>query len=218
MTEQSSLALGGELARRFPAEIGPLCGMKEPTAACYEALRSLTSPGEALAILFTEPPTPPAGWAIAHYDVLDQMICREPRNPESSHVPKEPKFRRLTPADIPAMLELAALTAPGPFNRRTIELGVFFGILDSGRLLAMAGQRMHLPQFVEVSAICTHPDARGRGYARTLSIAVMEDIRQRSKTPFLHVRSSNLRAIHVYEGLGFTLRRKLHFAVLKTDG
>jgi ribosomal protein S18 acetylase RimI-like enzyme len=217
MTEQSSLALGGELARRFPAEIGPLCGMKEPTAACYDALRSMASPGEALAILFTEPPAPPLGWSMPHYDVLDQMICLEPRNPESSHVPHGPIFRQLTAADIPAMIELATLTEPGPFAQRTIELGIFFGIFDSGRLLAMAGQRMHLPQFHEVSAICTHPDARGRGYARTLTIALMEEIRQRRKTPFLHVRSSNLRAIHVYEGLGFTLRRKLHFAVLKTD-
>ena len=218
LTEQSSLALGNEMARRFPAEIGPLCGMKDTSAACYEPLRSLTSPGEALALFFTEPPTPPAGWTMAHYDVLDQMICREPRNPESSQVAPEPKFRRLTPADVPAMLELATLTEPGPFDRRTIELGIFFGIFDSGRLLAMAGQRLHLPEFVEVSAVCTHPDARGRGYASTLMIAVMDDIRLRCKTSFLHVRASNLRAIHVYEGLGFTLRRKVHFAVLKSEG
>jgi GNAT superfamily N-acetyltransferase len=217
VTEQSSLALGSGPARRFPAEIGPLSGMEEPSLACYEALRSLTGPGEAIAVFYTEPPTPPAGWTMTHYDVLDQMICLEPRNPESSHVPQEPKFRQLTPADIPAMLELAALTEPGPFNRRTIELGVFLGIFDSEHLLAMAGQRLHLPQFVEVSAVCTHPDARCRGYASILTIALMEEIRQRRKTPFLHVRSSNLRAIHVYEGLRFTLRRKVHFAVLKSD-
>jgi predicted GNAT family acetyltransferase len=192
--------------------------MEEPSLASYEALRSLTSPGEALAVFYTEPPTPPAGWTMAHYDVLDQMIYRESRSSESARLPPQTILRQLTPADVPAMLELASLTEPGPFNRRTIELGVFFGIFDSGRLLAMAGQRLHLPQFVEVSAVCTYPDARGLGYASTLSIAVMEEIRQRRKTPFLHVRSSNLRAIHVYEGLGFTLRRKVHFAVLKSDG
>jgi GNAT superfamily N-acetyltransferase len=218
VTEQSSLALGSGLARRFPAEIGPLCGMEDTSAASYEALRTLASPGEMLALFFTEPPTPPAGWTMAHYDILDQMICLEPRDQESLHVAREPKFRRLTPNDVPAMLELATLTEPGPFNHRTIELGVFFGIFDSGSLLAMTGQRLRLPQFVEVSAVCTHPDARGRGFARTLMIAVMEDIRKRGKTPFLHVRASNLRAIGVYEGLGFTLRQKLHFAALKNDG
>jgi GNAT superfamily N-acetyltransferase len=218
VTEQSSLALGSGLARRFPAEISPLSGMETPSAAGYDALRTLANPGEMLALFFTEKPTPPAGWTSAHYDVLDQMVCREPRNPESAHPASDPKFRRLTPADVPAMLELAALTVPGPFNRRTIELGIFFGIFDSGRLLAMAGQRLHLPQFVEVSAVCTHPDARGRGYASTLSVQVMEDIRQRGKTPFLHVRSSNLRAISVYQSLGFTLQRKVHFAALKNDG
>jgi GNAT superfamily N-acetyltransferase len=218
VTEQSSLALGGELAKRFPAEIGPLSGMKNTSAACYEALRTLTSPGEVLAVFFTEPPTPPVGWAMPHYDILDQMICLEPRDQESPHVPQELKFRRLTPSDVPAMLELASLTEPGPFNRRTIELGIFFGVYDSGRLMAMAGQRLHLPQFVEVSAVCSHPDARGRGFARSLMIAVMEDIRQRGKTPFLHVRSSNLRAITVYKSLGFTLNRKVHYAALKNDG
>ena len=218
VTEQRSLALGSGPARRFPAEIGPLCGMEASSAASYDALRTLVGPGETLALFFTEPPTPPAGWTMTHSDVLDQMICREPRNLESAHTTPESKLRRLTPADVPAMLDLARLTEPGPFDRRTIELGIFFGILDPGRLLAMAGQRLHLPQFVEVSAVCTHPDARGLGFARTLMIAVMEDIRQRGKTPFLHVRASNLRAISVYEGLGFTLRRKVHLAVLKSDG
>lgn len=218
VTEQSSLALGSGPARRFPAEISPLSGMETPSAASYDALRALANSGEMLALFFTEPPTPPAGWTIAHYDVLDQMICREPRNPESEHPAPEPKFRPLTPVDVPAMLELASLTEPGPFNRRTIELGIFFGIFDSGRLLAMAGQRLHLPQFIEVSAVCTRPDARGRGYASTLSIRVIEDIQQRGKTPFLHVRASNLRAISVYESLGFALNRKVHFAALKKDG
>lgn len=154
---------------------------------------------------------------MAHHDVLNQMICQGPGNPESSRDAPQPNLRQLTPDDVPAMLELAVLTEPGPFNRRTIELGIFFGIFDSGRLLAMAGERLHLPQFVEVSAVCTHPDARGRGYARTVMIEVMEDIRHRRKTPFLHVRAGNLRAIGVYESLGFSLNRKVHYAALKSD-
>ena len=115
------------------------------------------------------------------------------------------------------MLELAELTEPGPFRKRTIELGEFHGIFDSGHLAAMAGQRLHLPHFVEVSAVCTHPDARGRGYARSLMSIVIQEILQREKIPFLHSFSDNYPAIRVYESLGFTLRRTLHLAVLKNE-
>jgi predicted GNAT family acetyltransferase len=110
------------------------------------------------------------------------------------------------------------LTEPGPFRDRTIELGPFFGIFEAGRLVAMAGQRMHLPHHVEVSAVCTHPDARGRGYARLLIATVMDEIRQRGKIPFLHSYAHNYPAIRVYESLGFTERRTFELAVIKNQG
>jgi predicted GNAT family acetyltransferase len=112
---------------------------------------------------------------------------------------------------------LAELTEPGPFRERTIELGAFYGIFEKGRLLAMAGQRMHLPDSVEVSAVCTHPDARGRGYARKLIATVMDEINERGKTPFLHSFADNYSAIRVYERLGFTQRRTFQLAVLKNE-
>lgn len=218
ITEQSSLSLGSGLARRFPAEIGPLCGITNPSAESYDALRPLAGPGGTAVLFFTEPCEPPAGWTMERAALLDQMICLAPQNPKIVHPAPEAKPRRLTAADVPAMLELAELTEPGPFGPRTIELGAFFGIFDSGRLLAMAGERLHMPQFVEISAVCTHPDARGRGYARILMAEVMKEIRQRGKTPFLHVLAANAAAISVYKSLGFTLRRTLHLAVLKNGG
>jgi predicted GNAT family acetyltransferase len=113
------------------------------------------------------------------------------------------------------MVALAQLTEPGPFRERTIELGAFFGIFESGRLVAMAGERMHLPHHVEVSAVCTHPDARGRGYARMLITTVIDGIRQRGKIPFLHSFADNYPANRVYESLGFRQRRTFELAVLK---
>jgi predicted GNAT family acetyltransferase len=126
-------------------------------------------------------------------------------------------MRRLTPSDVPAMVELARLTEPGPFRDRTRELGTFFGIFEGGRLIAMAGQRTRVPGFVEVSAVCTHPEARGRGYARTLMSAVMDRILRDGDTPFLHSFADNHGAIRVYEALGFVLRRHFHLAVLKNE-
>jgi len=113
------------------------------------------------------------------------------------------------------MVALADLTRPGPFRDRTNELGSFFGIFESGRLVAMAGERLHLPRHVEVSAVCTHPDARGRGYARMLIARVMDGIRDRARIPFLHSFAHNEGAIRVYESLGFRQRRTFELAVLR---
>lgn len=142
------------------------------------------------------------------------MICEDPQ-PVALELTRGEIFRPLTTADVPEMVALAQLTEPGPFRERTIELGPFFGIFDDGRLVAMAGERMHLPHHVEVSAVCTHPKARGRGYARMLISIVMDEIRQRGKTPFLHSLADNDTAIRVYENLGFTQRRTFELAVLK---
>jgi GNAT superfamily N-acetyltransferase len=218
LTEHRSFAVSNALARRYPAAVGPLSGIAHQSAANYEALRELASPGGVVVLFCQEKPAPPPGWTLIRGGVLSQMICAQPADPVPITLTRGEEFRSLTAADVPAMVELAELTEPGPFRERTIELGAFFGIFQSGRLLAMAGERTHLPQFVEVSAVCTHPDARGRGYARMLIATVMDEIRQRGKTPFLHSFAHNYSAIRVYESLGFTLRRNLELAVLKNEG
>ena len=79
----------------------------------------------------------------------------------------------------------------------------------------MAGKRLHVPGYVEVSGVCTHPDARGRGYARLLMSCVMEEIIGAGETPFLHTFAGNHNAIRVYQDLGFTLRRSFELAVVQ---
>jgi predicted GNAT family acetyltransferase len=145
------------------------------------------------------------------------MICHTPQLRSANRLAAGVSLRRLGTADVPAMVELATLTEPGPFRDRTIELGVFYGIFEGDRLLAMAGQRMRVPGYVEVSAVCTHPDARGRGYAGTLMSEVMRDIVAAGATPFLHAFADNP-AIGLYQKLGFTQRRVFHLAVIKSDG
>jgi GNAT superfamily N-acetyltransferase len=61
------------------------------------------------------------------------------------------------------MLALAEHANPGPFGARTHLLGRFVGYRQHGRLLAMGGVRFRFPGLVELSAICVHRDARGRG-------------------------------------------------------
>lgn len=217
-TEQSSLALDAGMAKRFPAAIGPLSGIEEETSAAYDSLRTIAGAGGTVVLFMQAPPAPPSNWTLVRGGLLVQMICRAVPDAEPRSLPLETSIRRLTTADVPGMMALAELTEPGPFRDRTIELGIFFGAFESDRLVAMAGQRMALPQFIEVSAVCTHPDARGKGYARALMSLVMDDIRLRGKTPFLHAFADNFSAIRVYENLGFTLRRNFHLAVLKNEG
>jgi predicted GNAT family acetyltransferase len=111
------------------------------------------------------------------------------------------------------MVELAALTRPGPFLARTHTLGRFVGIRQSGRLVAMAGERFKLDGITEVSGVCTHPDWRGRGYAGLLSRIVATRIADRGEIPILHAFATNTAAIRLYGELGFVLRERLQGAI-----
>jgi GNAT superfamily N-acetyltransferase len=215
-TQQREFALGAGLARRFPATIGPLSGLIEQTDVAYDDLRSLTDPDGVAALFLEALSQPRPGWSLVRGGLMSQMIWSGERPPSTAPLSAKTLLRRLNLDDVSPMVELAHQTEPGPFGVRTHELGNFFGIFEVGRLMAMAGQRLHLPGFTEVSAVCTHPDARGRGYARALMSEVMNDILSRGEMPFLHVFADNHSAIRVYESLGFTRRRTLHLAVLKS--
>jgi GNAT superfamily N-acetyltransferase len=221
-TDHAALALGDDHARRYPSDIGPLSGIPAQSPESYASLAQLAGPGGAafvgaVALFLQEPPRLPQDWTLLRGGVLDQMIAPQPRPLGPVDLPGV-ELRRLTAADAPAMVELAHLTEPGPFQLRTLELGTFFGILQSGRLLAMAGKRLHMPGAIEVSGVCTHPDARGRGYARLLMSRVMEEIVQAGRVPFLHTLSTNESAIRVYESLGFVRRRSFELAAIRYDG
>ena len=113
------------------------------------------------------------------------------------------------------MLDLVNVAGPGPFWPRAIELGQSLGVWQDGRLVAMAGQRLHLPGFCEVSTVCTHPDYRGRGYAGALTSLRTESILERQETPFLHVALENDGALRLYLKLGYRIRTEIQFSILK---
>ena len=209
-TEQAHLACGNGLARRFPAEISPLSGLEAPTPEALAYLAEITPAGE-LTILFPETnPEFSSDWEIIELNSMPQMIYEAKEVPAISI-----DFIELTEADVPEMIELTALTKPGPFLSRTRELGDYIGIRWEGKLVAISGERLHVPSFTEVSAVCTHPGHLGHGYARALMFEIMRRIIARGDTPFLHTRTNNHRAIALYEHLGFTTRRSLDLAVLR---
>jgi predicted GNAT family acetyltransferase len=157
----------------------------------------------------TESPIPP-GLSVILRGVLVQMIA------ESIPVGAAAfPIVALGEADAPEMLALATLTEPGPFYSRTHELGDFVGVKVDGRLAAMAGERLKLAGFTEVSGVCVHPDFRGAGFARELTRLVATRILARGETPFLHCFDTNTPAITLYETLGFSVRRTVQLTVLR---
>jgi ribosomal protein S18 acetylase RimI-like enzyme len=218
-SDQSELAEGDAWARRFPADIGPLAGLADQSAQAYESLARLAKPDEQLVLFLREPPLPPADWTLDVDGLLTQIVFEADdvisNGSSDNHVGLLELIETMTEADIPAMLELTRLTKPGPFRRRTNELGLYLGIHLENQLAAMAGERLKPSGFTEVSAVCTHPDFQGRGAAQALILSVVEHIRQLGRTPFLHSRPDNTPAIRVYEKLGFRIRRMMHLAVLR---
>ena len=119
-----------------------------------------------------------------------------------------PEALPLGPEHAGQALALAMLTRPGPFGPRTIELGEYFGCFEGDRLVAMAGERMAAGRLREISGVCTHPDAQGRGLARRLMLKLLRRQLQRDETPFLHVMRDNAHALALYESMGFRVHRE----------
>jgi GNAT superfamily N-acetyltransferase len=208
-TDQAQLAQGGSLAKRFHSDVAPFAAMPDQSVPAYQALEEILA-GDIAALFLDAPPVLPTNWSMVVSGEMHQMVCEEPP-PAQLNL----SLRKLSEADIPEMLALTKLTEPGPFLPRTIELGAYFGIDEAGLLVAMAGERLKLTGYTEVSAVCTHPDFRGRGYGHALMSAVMAGVMSRGETPFLHVRTGNP-ALHLYQKLGFRVRAQLHLAVIKS--
>jgi GNAT superfamily N-acetyltransferase len=130
-------------------------------------------------------------------------------------VAPDPEAVPLGPSDVPDMLDLTERTKPGPFRRRTVELGTYLGIRHDGKLVAMAGERLHPTGWTEISAVCTDEEWRGRGLGTRLVRAVGAGIRARGEIPFLHAVATNTTAIRLYEQLGFQHRRSTLFAAAR---
>lgn len=172
-TSQSDLMEGDIFARRFPDTIGPLAGMLDQSANSYASLAQLVQPGEQLVLFLPDEPVVPSDWIVDVNGLLTQMVYESVPD-----LPRDDSIDELSEADIPEMLALTHLTKPGPFRQKTIELGTYLGIRAAGQLVAMAGERLDMTGYTEISAVCTHPDFQGKGYAQALITAVVRNIIQ----------------------------------------
>jgi ribosomal protein S18 acetylase RimI-like enzyme len=204
------LSNGNGQVKYFDKEVSPFVGFEDNTADSFRILYELTPPDETRLFVTPAEIEIPGPWKVLNTIKGLQMVCNITPEQVAGSTPIVP----LTNVHVPQMLALTKLTNPGPFAERTIDFGHYEGIFEGDKLVAMAGQRMHAFNYAEVSAVCTHPDHTGRGYARLLLLHQLQRIKAASDIPFLHVRYDNERAIKVYESLGFETRTEVYFYVL----
>ena len=195
---QARYASGTNDARRYAQGFSPIVGLADPERPDFASLAACCQPDEQLYCPEWQGDVP-VGWRVHDEKSLFRMIWDEA-------IPGADEFPdaiRLEAQHADQALELARLTNPGPFGPRTIELGEYFGWFEDGQLVAMAGERMYAGSLREVSGICTHPDYRGRGLARRLTLKLIRYEIMRRETPFLHVMGDNPGARRLYQQMGF---------------
>jgi GNAT superfamily N-acetyltransferase len=211
-SKQTHLGQANALACLYDADVAPFAAVAHETPDAFHALRELLAPEQQAALLSFEPLPSFDSLHVTPMGTLHQMIAPMPGTAQA-----DDRIERLKDKDVPDMLALVDKTRPGPFAKRTIEMGHYIGIREAGRLIAMAGERMTLDGYVEVSAVCVDDAWRGKGIAARLMNILHGEIAQRGMTPFLHVFTHNP-AVSVYERLGYEVRRTFHLTRIKRAG
>jgi ribosomal protein S18 acetylase RimI-like enzyme len=214
-TEHAGFAIGSGLARRYPADVIPFGGVGEVSVDSLTALHDLLGPEEGT-YLATELPTDrlPRVDGLTHVKVLPgwQMhFGTEAIFSDSSERGDAPEIEALGASEAPVMQTLTSVAFPGFLRPKTYQLGSYFGLRVGGELIAMAGERVAVPGFREISAVCTHPAHTGRGYAARLVQHLLRRHRKADVHSFLHVAAANGRAIQIYERLGFVKTIPINF-------
>jgi ribosomal protein S18 acetylase RimI-like enzyme len=214
-TIHAGIAVHADEVLRYPAEVAPFLGIPNADAVLDAALPALLPPGDSVLLLGVMPAALPDGWVLEPFADLAQLHCDHELD-----VIDGPEIVELREAERADVLALTALVYPHYFRTRTMDLGRYFGMYmpdaaGNVRLAAMIGERLGAPGFREMSAICTHPEFLGRGYARRLTAFLTNETLRAGKQPFLHVAYSNARAKVLYEQMGYRLRRDITFGALR---
>jgi len=188
----------------YPPSIAPFVAI--PTADIVPDLESARRHGLGDPAYFVGacPTSLPDGWRFASRSYILQLF-------PTADIPEagEDAGIVLGETDRIAMRELTQIAFPDFFRERTADLGLYLGVYEGARLIAMAGERLALPGQQEISGVCTHPDFTGRGLARQLTRALLSRHRRRGVRSFLHVSEGNAGARRLYDSMGFVVRASL---------
>ena len=216
--EQASISSNLGWARRFQAAYIPFAGLAVRSPEAFYQLHALLRPQESIYLTGEEPFAAMPSFATTGLQLIEELPCLQMvygAGVEQALMggleDAAPRIDLLTADDLPEMLKLKEVAFPGYYGPRAPSLGTYYGIRIKGDLIAMAGERLALPRMREVSAVCTHPDYTGRGYAARLIRKLVSRHLQAGILSLLHVAAENHRAISLYERLGFTRSRALFF-------
>ncbi|MEO5911082.1 MAG: GNAT family N-acetyltransferase [Pelobium sp.] len=196
-------SVGTENVRFYNREIAHFAGMKDYSEKDFEELFQYADL-EGVFIIFSPSAIEiPENWQLIREIDMFQLVYEQDTQPEGI---KEIELINLKENHVEEMIALVELTKPGPFLSKTIDLSNYTGVFNNGKLIAMAGHRFHANDYIEISAVCTHPDHLGKGYAYEVIREQVRRILEKSQIPFLHVRNDNIGAVKLYQKLGFKIR------------
>lgn len=207
------LAFGSRDVKYFDRLVSPFVGLRDNSDDNFRALYELLPHDGPVGFISPDEREIPAQWQVLQYIPCYQMVYKG----AAKQWQQNTKLVPLTEEHIPQMLAITKLTNPGPFAERTIDFGHYYGVFDDDKLVAMTGQRMNPLPHAEISAVCTHPDYLGKGYAQQLLNFHINRILAAGNIPMLHVRNNNDRAVNVYKKVGFEIRREIHFYIIRKN-
>jgi ribosomal protein S18 acetylase RimI-like enzyme len=202
--------IGNDEVKFYDEEMSPFAGFAEDDVNGFAKIHEILPIGRKILYAHPTPVLHPHGWQVQHEIPGLQFIYEGPPINDPF-----PQVVLLNETNVEEMIELTRLTKPGPFAARTIQFGSYHGIFEDGKLAAMTGQRLHINNYTEISAVCTHPDHLGKGHATILLKHQLQIILNNDQKAFLHVKADNARAIDVYERLGFKVTRPMIFYFMK---
>ncbi|TSJ43704.1 GNAT family N-acetyltransferase [Mucilaginibacter corticis] len=204
-----TLAKGSGPVKYFDKDVAPFIGFSEDSQENFDAAYDMISRQNPLIFVSRDRTITQSRWTVLQQIPGWQMVYTG-----DAFDVDTTNLVALTDDHVPQMIELTKLTNPGPFGLHTIDFGHYYGIFEGDKLVAMAGQRLNPLPYAEISAVCTHPNHNGKGYARQLMQFHVNRIKQAGEIPFLHVRDDNTRAIKVYQDLGFKIFGEVNFYIL----
>lgn len=204
-TGNKKLSIGEGQVTIFRRDVAPFAGMENNSEGDFKALTAFGAEINPIVIFTPVKLNIPQNWEVVREFAMLQMV-------HNGVMPTSPATQQITDLNdshISQMIALTQLTKPGPFLDRTIEFGNYTGIFEGDKLVSMVGQRMQPFPYIELSAVCTHPDHLGKGCAGILLTEQIKRVIKANGTPFLHVLDDNYGAIKVYERVGFKTRKPI---------
>jgi ribosomal protein S18 acetylase RimI-like enzyme len=163
----------------------------------------------------------------SHLPAIESVYRVDPGPPMLRMVVDRLTFRpysgvalKLLPVEIGDLNRLYGYGFTAWLPAESIATGVYYGIREAGRLIAAAGTHVISAEagLAAVGNVMTHPDYRGRGYAKLTTSAVTQELLRTCDEVVLNVRSDNPQAVAAYRALGYRIHNTFEERLARRRG